>query len=258
VLILPYRILLKPREHLIALQEVITELALNSDPSNAKALKTNDLQVGLEGSFGTHAVSPRGLMSSLLNKMVVIEGIVTKCSSIRPKLVRSVHFCPVTNSYSIKDYRDATDLDIGIEVKGRERLPTSSAFPTTDSDGNPLELEQGFCQYKDYQTVVLQEMPERARVGQLPRSVELILQHDLVDRIKPGDRAQCVGVYRPLASVQAGQAQGVFRSVVMCNNISVIGKEIGAVRLTGPDVGNIRSDDLPSPMTDVMIIQELN
>lgn len=218
----------------------MTEVALNNDPSAAKVLKFNDLQVGFDGSFGTHAVSPRGLMSTLLNKLVVVEGIVTKCSSVRPKLVRSVHFCPTTKSYSTKEYRDNTDLDIGIQVKGRERLPTTSTFPTKDADGNPLELEQGYCIYKDYQTIILQEMPERARVGQLPRSVELILQHDLVDKIKPGDRAQCVGVYRPLASVQNGQTQGVFRSVLMCNNVSIIGKEIGAVKLTGVDVGNIR------------------
>jgi DNA replication licensing factor MCM3 len=235
-----YRILNRPREHIIALQEVISELALQNDPSSAKVLKTNELQVGFDGSFGSHAVSPRGLLSSLLNKLVVVEGIVTKCSSVRPKLVRSVHFCPVTKSYTTKEYRDATDLDIGIEVRGRERLPTSSAFPMKDADGNPLEVEHGFCQYKDYQTVVLQEMPERARVGQLPRSIELILQHDLVDKIKPGDRAQCMGVYRPLASVQNGQAMGLFRSVVMCNNVSVIGKEVGAVRLSGADVGHIR------------------
>lgn len=235
-----FRILSRPREHIIALQEVISELALTNDPSCAKLLKNNELQVGFDGSFGSHAVSPRGLLSSLLNKLVVVEGIVTKCSSVRPKLVRSVHFCPATNSYATKEYRDSTDLDIGIEVRGRERLPTSSAFPTKDADGNPLEVEHGFCQYKDYQTVVLQEMPERARVGQLPRSVELILQHDLVDHIKPGDRAQCMGVYRPLASVQNGQAMGLFRSVVMCNNVSVIGKEVGAVRLSGSDVEHIR------------------
>ena len=166
-----------------------------------------------------------------------VEGIITKCSSVRPKLMRSVQFCPATKLWSIRDYRDATSIDIGIEVTGGsgERLPTSSALPSTDADGHPLEIEHGLCMYKDYQSLVLQEMPEKTRVGQLPRSVNVILEHDLVDRAKPGDRTVCVGVYRSLPSTQGGSASSnAFKTVLTCNNISIIGKEIGAVRLTGP------------------------
>jgi DNA replication licensing factor MCM3 len=135
-----------------------------------------------------------------------------------------------------------TSLDIGIEVRENagERLPTSSAMATKDPNNNPLELEFGLCQYKDYQTLVLQEMPEKAKVGQLPRSVDVILEFDLVDHVKPGDRVLCVGVYRSLPNQQNNQTSGVFRSVLICNNVSIIGKEVGAVRLTGNDVRNIR------------------
>ena len=187
----------RPREHMVALQEAASELA-QQDNATVKMLKNHELQVGFEDSLGEHTVTPRGLQSTLLNKLVVVEGIATKCSSVRPKLVRSVHFCPATKQYSSREYRDNTALDIGIEVRGRERLPTQSVVPVKDDSGNPLELEQGLCQYKDYQTIILQEMPERARVGMLPRSIEVILEHDLVDRVKPGDRVQCIGVYRPL------------------------------------------------------------
>jgi DNA replication licensing factor MCM3 len=131
-------------------------------------------------------------------------------------------------------------MDIGIEVKGRERLPTGSTIPAKDAEGNPLDFEYGLSRFKDYQSVVLQEMPERAKVGQLPRSIEVILEHDLVDRVKPGDRVQVVGVYRPLPSVQMGQTSGVFKSVLISSNVSVIGKEVGAVQLTAADVRNIR------------------
>jgi DNA replication licensing factor MCM3 len=236
------KIIRRPREYIVALQEAGVERSKKIDPSFEKVLKSADLQVGFEGSFGQNSVSPRGLTSSLLNSLVQVEGIITKCSSVRPKLQRSVQYCPKTKLFSVRDYRDNTSIDIGIEVTGGmgERLPTSSAMATQDAEGNPLELEPGLCMYKDYQSLVLQEMPEKARVGQLPRSVDVILEHDLVDRAKPGDRVVCVGVYRSLPSQQGGQTTGVFRTVLLCNNISIIGKEVGAVRLTGTDVKNIR------------------
>ena len=225
----------------MALREAATESAQNDDPTVAKVLKLHELQVGFEGFFGLNLVSPRGLLSSFLNNLVEVEGIVTKVSSVKPKLVRSVQFCASTGEYKVLEHRDDTSADIGIEVRGRVRLPTNGTLPKEDAEGNPMDLEQGLSTYKDYQTIVLQEMPERAKVGQLPRSIELILEYDLVDKVKPGDRVQCVGVYQPLAAPMAqGSFSGFFRPVLICDNISVIGKEVGAVLLTGHDVQNIK------------------
>jgi DNA replication licensing factor MCM3 len=233
----------KPRDYMVAMQEAAIESARNADPSLAKVLKAREIRIGFEGSFGTHSVSPRGLMSSMLNNLVEVEGIVTKCSLVRPKLVRSVQYCEATKLYSAREYRDSSALDLGIEVGGRERAVTGSAMPTKDAENNALDLELGLCQYKDCQTIILQEMPERSKVGQLPRSVELILEHDLVDTVKPGDRIQCVGVYRPLPSGKNGHSSGIFKTVFLCNNLSIIGKEVGSVQLTGMDVKNIRYGD---------------
>jgi DNA replication licensing factor MCM3 len=231
----------RPRKYMIALQEATEELAKHSDPSASKLLKTRNIHVGFEGSFGRNSVSPRGMLSGMLNSLVEVEGIVTKCSDVRPKVVKSVHFCPETNSFIDREYRDHTSLDIGIEVDGKMRRVTSSVIPSKDNEGRPIELEYGLSEFKDNQTLIIQEMPERARVGQLPRSVQVILEHDLVNRVKPGDRVRCVGVYRPLPNNQSGQSSAVFRSLLIANNIAIIGREIGAVRLTGRDVENIRA-----------------
>ena len=85
------------------------------------------LKIGLEGNFGTNQVSPRGLLATFLSRLVCIEGIVTKCSLVRPKTVQSVHFCPKTQKFQSVDYRDATFSGPG-DVK-------SQAYPTKDNDG---------------------------------------------------------------------------------------------------------------------------
>jgi hypothetical protein len=42
--------------------------------------------------------------------MVEVEGIVTKCSSVRPKLVKSVQWAPTTGQYTQREYRDAMSM----------------------------------------------------------------------------------------------------------------------------------------------------
>lgn len=145
-----------------------------------------------------------------------MEGIVTKLSLVRPKVVRSVHYCPATKKVIERKYADLTSMDA---------TPTSSVYPKQDEDGNLLETEFGLSVYKDHQTLYIQEMPEKAPPGQLPRSVHVICDDDLVDRVKPGDRVQVVGNYRCLPGKQGGYTSGVFRTVLIANNISQLNKE---------------------------------
>jgi DNA replication licensing factor MCM3 len=238
-----------PLRHLRALEAACHSLASESRPGYDK--EGVQVKVALAGPIGAAASSPRSLTSSSLRQLVCIEGVATKVSAIKPKVVKSIHYVPNTKQHQSRDYVDATDPNLGLQAidgSGRE-LPdriiniTSSVYPTKDTDGNAMETEFGLSTFKDHQTITLQEMPEKAPMGQLPRSVELVLDHDLVDRIKPGDRVQVVGVFRALATSAQGQmsSSGVFKTVVLVNNIQTLGRDVSHLSFSAHDVRMIRS-----------------
>ncbi|KAK7091922.1 zygotic DNA replication licensing factor mcm3-like [Littorina saxatilis] len=216
-------------EELLCFNRALREFVASIDPLYSK--QHEEFYVGFEGSFGNKHVTPRSLTSKFLGNLVCVEGIVTKCSLIHPKVVRSVHYCPATKKTMERRYTDMTSLDA---------KPSSGIYPTKDDDGNLLETEYGLCVYKDHQSFSIQEMPEKAPPGQLPRSVDIVADGDLVDRCKPGDRVQLIGTFRCLPAKKNSFTSCTFRTILIANNISLMSKEISPV-FSVDDISKIRN-----------------
>ncbi|CAZ82208.1 unnamed protein product [Tuber melanosporum] len=178
-----------PFDYLPTLDRALTEVASTlRDRARHEEITDDTLfYCALTGSFGEYAVNPRTLSSKHLNHMISLEGIVTRCSLVRPKVVKSVHYNENKKVFVGRTYKDQT-------------------------------MSYGYSVYRDHQTISIQEMPERAPAGQLPRSVDVIMDDDLVDRVKPGDRIQLVGLYRSLGNRNAGQGSSTFRTLLIANN----------------------------------------
>jgi DNA replication licensing factor MCM3 len=139
--------------------------------------------------------------------MISLEGIITRCSLVRPKMLRSIHYCPPTDKFHSRNYHDATIIAPSSTLTG-----STTVIPQDDGEGHALLMEYGLSTFRDHQTISIQEMPERAPAGQLPRGVEVVLADDLVDCCKPGDRIQLVGVYK---SSGGGQGARGFQYVTL-------------------------------------------
>ncbi|KAK4686427.1 DNA replication licensing factor MCM3, partial [Tremellales sp. Uapishka_1] len=212
-------LLLEPTSYLPAFDAALLQLvqALH-DPLKHK-IADNEYYVGLRGSFGQQHCNPRTLRSHQIGKMVSLEGIVTRCSLVRPKMLKSIHFCPPTQKFHSRSYHDSTVIAPSSTLTG-----STTVIPQDDGEGHALMMEYGLSTFRDHQTINIQEMPERAPAGQLPRGVEVVLADDLVDCCKPGDRIQLVGVYK---SSGGGQGQRGFTTQLIANNIILLSSKQG-------------------------------
>ena len=71
----------------------------------------------------------------------------------------------------------------------------------------------------------------------------MIMDDDLVDRVKPGDRIQLVGIYRSLGNRNAGQGSATFRTLILANNVIMLSSKSGGgiaqAAITDTDIRNI-------------------
>lgn len=241
----------QPSDYLPACERALRDTVLTiydpSDSSFPSDFDTNQqYYLSFKGAFGSHSITPRSIDSNYLSKMVSIEGIVTRASLVRPKVIRSVQYADATGRFYAREYRDQTT--------SFDAISTPPIYPTEDMDGNKLTTEYGYSTYKDHQKISVQEMPETAPAGQLPRSVDVILDDDLVDLTKPGDRVQIVGVYRALGGGVNNNSS--FKTVILGNSVYPLHARSTGVasqeKITDHDIRNINKLSKDKKIFDIL------
>lgn len=224
------RTMSSPVDCLPAFEDALEAVMLDQEGASKILEGHTSYNVTFSGEFGANKVTPRCLCSTHLGRLVEVKGIVTKCTLVRPKMVKSVHYCPTTGATTSREYRDVTS---------NRGLPTPTVYPTRDTEGNLLTTQFGLCTFIDQQVLTVQELPETAPPGQLPRSVDIVLESDLRDAAKPGDRVSCVGIYKPVPPRASGSISGVFRALLVANGVRLLNQEATGPTFTENDYDNI-------------------
>lgn len=153
-------------------------LLLDHMSSSSEALKER-IHLGFVGGLGKLHATPRSLRASHIGRLVTVEGIVVQCQKTHPKVVRDVHRCERSGIRTVRSFRDGSDTDLWMDhitygqmLRGFPMLPTISSEYMRNSPPSRHAAESGAV-FKDRQCITLQETPERAPYGQLPRSVTL-------------------------------------------------------------------------------------
>jgi len=225
------RVLEAPVKYLLPWEEALLSFLRETNEKAVKQLK-QPLKLDISGSFGRNHVTPRGMTANALHNLMCVEGVVSKAGLMTPKLLQSMHVRKNADDGHVeqRDHRDATAF---------VNQPAAGAMPTHDAEGNELMIEVGLSVYKDYQKFNIQEAPENAPPGQIPRSVEVICEGDLVDKAKPGDRVQVIGVYRSFPPPPHDFTNGVWPARLVATSVVPINEMVEAP-FVSDDVRNIR------------------
>jgi len=227
-----HKVLEGPVKYLQAWEEALHGFLTEINSAASKQLRQT-LKLNIQGAFGRNHLTPRGMNAMMLHKLVKIEGIVTKAGLMSPKLLQSMHVHAEEDDGHVeqRDHRDATAFVTS---------PAAGAMPKQDSEGKKLALEVGLSVYKDFQKFSVQEAPESSPAGQIPRSIEVVVEGDLADRCKPGDRVQVTGVYKPFAPALQDFTTGVWPARLIATDVSLI-REMTEAPFMSDDVKNIRA-----------------
>ena len=161
----------------------------------------------------------RKLDSELVGQMVVVPGIITSASKSQikaSKLSIRCRNCGDSKNIFVKSGLAGAFTPRVCDRSQQERCPL-----------DPYYIVPEECEYKDYQTLKIQEAPELVPTGEMPRSFIVACERNLVDKVTPGMRVVIIGVFSILNSVKGGSESkssvpGVNQTVKM-SYISAIG-----------------------------------
>merc|ERR1719310_665694 len=125
----------------------------------------------------------RDLCISHLNKLVHVNGVVTKRGNVLNQVKRLYLRCAKCNFISGPfDVCEEKDLKPGSCIACQSK--------------GPWRVDRQKTLYRNHQKITLQESPSSVEPGKMPRSKEVILTGDMVDTVRPGDKMELVCVYR--------------------------------------------------------------
>jgi len=128
----------------------------------------------------------RGLRSKNIDKLVWFKGILVRISPVRPKLTKAQYECLLCGA-------QITILQLTSTIKWPKFCTNPRCKAQSKSD---FRLISKTSEFIDWQSINIQEVPEDLPPGRIPRSVQAILTHDLVETVKPGDRIKVMGTFK--------------------------------------------------------------
>ncbi|KAI0751036.1 mis5 protein [Daedaleopsis nitida] len=125
----------------------------------------------------------RDLKTESIGRLMSISGTVTRTSEVRPELLYGSFVCEACQGV-VND----------IEQQFKYTEPSICPNPTCNNRV-AWKLQIDTSKFTDWQKVRIQENPSEIPTGSMPRSLDVILRSELVERAKAGDKCVFTGTF---------------------------------------------------------------
>ncbi|KAI9091287.1 MCM2/3/5 family-domain-containing protein [Phlyctochytrium arcticum] len=170
------------------LHKAVQNVVRQHDPEYLKvkvgnyALENGSLREFWIGWYGVPAVKRlRELKMDCLGQLTCLSGTVTRTSEVRPELLYGTFRC-----------QDCLSLIKDVEQEFKYTQPTT-CYNSVCGNTTDFQLLVDQSKFADWQKIRVQENANEVPSGAMPRSMDVILRNETVERAKAGDRIVVTG-----------------------------------------------------------------
>ncbi|KAK2796245.1 hypothetical protein FQN50_009635 [Emmonsiellopsis sp. PD_5] len=205
-------------------QASTSALAVDSTEPDSLAEKTRHQQTDKVFSLAFYNLPLvsrlRQLRTAQVGKLLSISGTVTRTSEVRPELALGTFICE-SCSTTVEE----------VEQTFKYTEPSQCPNPTCGNRvGWRLDIRQST--FVDWQKVKLQESSHEIPTGSMPRTMDIILRGEMVDRAKAGERCIFTGTLIVVPDVSQLGLPGV-RPEASRDNGNFRGSDVGGSGVSG-------------------------
>ncbi len=196
------------------------------DPDYISSIDTSLIKTRIT-NYSEH-VALRAIRSRHIGRLVHVSGIMMRASEVKPLLVQAMFQCRICDEKIPQT-----------QEEGRYTEP--ARCPLCDKK-TPMRLLPHESQFRDWQKVRIQESPEELPPGSMPRSIDIILEGDIVDISRPGDLVKITGLLQTTPDFsRRGGKLATFNIFIEANGVEVAEKEYEQLEISDEDEKQIRT-----------------
>lgn len=201
-----------------------TNLLKNNDNDDNSSQNSSGSQVNEKifqiSFFNLPSVSRiRDIRTNEIGTLISISGTVTRTSEVRPELYRACFTCDMCSA-----------IIEGIEQVFKYTEPTSC--PSCENQSY-FTLNVSKSQFIDWQRIRIQENSNEIPTGSMPRTLDVIIRGEQVERAKPGDKCKFTGTEIVIPDVSQLGLPGIKPQAVKENNNTGLNSGISGLKSLG-------------------------